>query len=554
MTKRALLILAVLALVVSATACGGSGDGGEAAKTGTDEQGEVVKGGILRIGSTNTIDSLNPFVAFNANAYIAFLMQYPVLVQYNADFEFEGDWAESWETSEDGKTWTFHLKPGNWSDGTPLTAEDAVWTGETDIAYADGPAASHAVFVTHAVKFEAPDPQTLVITYDQPVGNVLPQLQQWFVLPKHVWSKYTGRKGKDLKTYKPESELPVVAAGPFKVTKYEKKGTTIFEKNESYYGEANVDAVGLQIFQNEDAMVSALKAGEIDHVDGLPANVVEDFEADDDYVVTRDPGFQVNNFIFNSNPKKPKNTELLDPKVREAFAHAIDRQEIADVAYVGNAEPVASIVAPVTGKWMNPNLKPEEFDTELANQILDETGYERGPDGIRMADGHKMQYEVITPTSLAGINRSFEIVQKGLAEIGVKVTQKALDDTTAFEEIGAPDWKYEKFDLAMWDWVGYLDPDFVLSVVGCNQYGNWSDTGYCNKDYDKLYAQQGVTVDQEERKQIVWEMQEILYNDRPYIQLVNLELITAYRKDWDAIQPELAGFSKRPWAEAHKVG
>lgn len=548
--RKVLLWSAVLLSVVAA-GCGGGG-GGNAQQ---DQSGDVVAGGILRIGTSNQIDSLNPFVAFNANAYVAFIMTYPLLVQYGPDFEFEGDWAESWETSEDGKTWTFKLKPGKWSDGTPLTAEDAVFTCEVDIKYADTTAASHAVFISHAESCEAPDPQTFVINYDKPVGNVLPQLQQWFVLPRHIWEPHSGGDGKDLKTFKPQDEMPVVSAGPFIITKYEKKGTTIFERNPDWYGEeAIVDAVGLQLFTNEDAMVAALRAGEVDYIDGVPANAISALESDQSITVEKNEGFQINNVIFNSNPKKPDNRELLDPSVREAIAHAIDRQELVDVVHAGYAKPVASIVAPITGKWMNPNLEPEAFDLDLANQILDEAGYERGADGIRIDDeGEKMAYEVITPTGLQGINRAFEIVQQGVEQIGIRLTQKALDDTTAFEVIGAPDWKYERFDMAMWDWVGYLDPDFVLSVVQCNQYGNWSDTGYCNPEYDKLYKEQAVTVDQEERKQIVWEMQEILYNDRPYIQTVNLDLITANAANWVDIQPELGGFSKRPWIEAHRT-
>jgi peptide/nickel transport system substrate-binding protein len=552
MRRASFWLIVALAAALAAAGCGGGG--GTAGETGKGE-GKVVKGGILRIGTNNQIDSLNPFVAFNANAYIAFVMTYPLLVQYGPGFKFEGDWAQSWETSEDGKTWTFKLKPGKWSDGTPLTAEDAVFTCETDIKYADTTAASHAVFITHAQKCEAPDPQTFVLTYDQPVGNVLPQLQQWFVLPKHVWEPYVGSKGKDLKTFKPQGKLPVVSAGPFTITKYEKKGTTIFEKNPDWYGEeAVVDAVGLQLFTNEDAMVTALRSGDLDYIDVVPSNAVKPLETTKGIVVEKSAGFQINDFIFNANPKKKVNRELLDPKVKEAIAHAIDRQEIADVVYAGYAKPVASIIAPITGKWMNPNLKPEEFNIDLANEMLDSAGYTAGSDGIRRdKEGEKMSYEVITPTGLLGINRAFEIVQKGLEQIGIRVTQKAVDDTTAFELIGAPDWKYEKFDMAMWDWVGYLDPDFMLSVVNCNQYGNWSDTGYCNPEYDKLYKEQGVTIDQEKRKEIVWEMQQILFDDRPYIQLVNLDLVTAKHANWADIQPELAGFSKRPWIEAHKT-
>ena len=551
MKKVAMLLVAVL-LSAIAVGCGGDENGGGQPQQGG---GDVVEGGILRIATTNQIDSLNPFVAFNANAYVAFIMNYPLLVQYNADFEFEGDWAESWETSEDGRTWTFKLKPGQWSDGTPLTAEDAVFTCETDIEFADTTAASHAVFISHVEQCEAPDPQTLVITYKKPVGNVLPQLQQWFVLPKHIWEGEVGADGKGLKTFKPQDQMPVVSAGPFIITKYEKKGTTIFERNPDWYGEeAIVEAVGLQLFTNEDAMVAALRAGEVDYVDTVPANAIEALEADDSITVLKSEGSQVNNIIFNSNPKKPDNRELLDPQVRLAIAHSVDREEIAEVVHAGYAEPTASIVAPISGKWMNPNLEVEELNIELANQILDEAGYERGPDGIRVdEEGEKMEYEVITPTGLQGINRAFEIVQRGAEQIGIRLTQKALDDTTAFEEIGAPDWKYLEFDMAMWDWVGYIDPDFVLSVLQCNQYGNWSDTAYCNPEYDRLYKQQAVTVDQEERKQIVWEMQEMIYNDRPYIQTVVLDLIVANRANWEGIQPELGGYSKRPWIEAHRT-
>jgi peptide/nickel transport system substrate-binding protein len=522
----------------------------------TEEGGEIVEGGILRLGSTDHIDSLNPFVAFNAQAYVAFVMIYPVLVQYGPGYEFEGDWAESWETSDDGLVWTFKVKPGQWSDGQPLTAEDGAWSCNTIVQYAKGPTANLAPFLSHVKECTAPDPQTLVITYDTPVGNVLPQLQQFFILPKHVWEQHLGNNGKDLKKVKPEDSLPLVAGGAFTITKHEKKGTTIYEKNPGFYGqEPYVDAVGLQIFTNEDAMIAAFQAGDLDAVDELPANAVESVEANENLVVKREPGFQVNNFIFNSNPEKPKNRELLDPKVREAIAYAIDKQAIADTAYAGLAKPWGSIVAAPAGDWVNPNLEPEPFDVDLANQLLDEAGYARGSDGIRVdQDGEKMEYEVITPTGVQGINREFEIVRAGLEQIGINVTQKALDDTTAFEEIGAPDWQYLDFDMAMWDWVGYLDPDFVLSVVKCDQYGGWSDTGYCNPEYDELYSQQGITVDQEARKQIVWQMQEILYNDRPYIQLVNLEATAAWAKNWDGLQmPELTGFSKRPWVEAHMV-
>jgi peptide/nickel transport system substrate-binding protein len=151
------------------------------------------------------------------------------------------------------------------------------------------------------------------------------------------------------------------------------------------------------------------------------------------------------------------------------------------------------------------------------------------------------------------MDREFAIVRDSWAKMGVKLTQRSYDPTTAFAEITKPKNQYLDFDLMMWDWVGYTDPDFVLSVVGCNQYGGWSDTGYCNKRYDALYKQQGVTLDRAKRKQIVWQMQKILYHDKPYVQLVQVDLIYGFRKGWTNIAPPyLNGLGKVPWINLAK--
>ena len=164
-----------------------------------------------------------------------------------------------------------------------------------------------------------------------------------------------------------------------------------------------------------------------------------------------------------------------------------------------------------------------------------------------------MAYDVITPDSVSGIDREFAIVRDSFAKIGVKLTQRSYDPTTAFAEITKPKNQYLDFDMMMWDWVGYTDPDFVLSVVGCDQYGGWSDTAYCNPAYDKLYKQQGVTLDPVKRKAIVWKMQDILYRDKPYIQLVQVELIYGFRKGWTGIVPPyLNGLGKIPWIQLAK--
>jgi peptide/nickel transport system substrate-binding protein len=126
-----------------------------------------------------------------------------------------------------------------------------------------------------------------------------------------------------------------------------------------------------------------------------------------------------------------------------------------------------------------------------------------------------------------------------LKQIGVQIHPQPLDDTAAFNAITAPGIKYLNFDLAMWDWIPGMDPDFILSILGCNQYGSWSDSGYCNLAYDKLYQAQGVAVNPQQRLRIVDQMQQMIYAARPYIVLTNDDEV-------DAWSPHFAGIAESP--------
>jgi peptide/nickel transport system substrate-binding protein len=574
MRKRALVLIAVVALAVGLAGCGGGGSSGAEQGTGASE-GTPKKGGILRIGTINYIDSLNPFNYIEAQAYQGMIMIFPQLVQYATGTDglvIEGDWAESWETSADGKDWTFHLKPGGtWSDGTPLTAEDAAWTINTTIKYANGPTAVAAAALTHVKNAEATDDNTLVIHYATPVGNVLAQLEQFFILPQHVWEKLAGPDGKGLKTYHPEQHLPIVSAGAYTLKQYEKKGTNVFIPWEGYYGEAsNAEAVALTYFTNSDSMISELQQGNLDWVDQVPFNAVNVLEKDDSIVVNKVPGAETTNITWNSNPRKPQNRELLDPQVKKALSMCVDRERIIEVVFNGYATLVESLPGHITGEMENPNLGPLEYNCDEGNTMLDDLGYTKGSDGIRVApattgqyaqSAHPMEYEIVTPTSPDfNINRSFEIVQDGFADAGVKVTQKVGGDTTATYALETDDdcdaeksTGYATFDIAMWDWVGYVDPDFMLSVVTKGQWCSWSDTGWDNPDYDAMYEKQGTLVDPAARKDLVWQMQQVIYDNFIYTQLTNHEYIDAHRDNWAGIETDLNAYSKKYWTSPYMV-
>ncbi len=578
MKKRALLLIAVLAVLLGAAGCGGGG-GGDGAQQGSgtgEGEGTPVKGGILRIGTINYIDSLNPFNFIESNGYQAMIMVYPQLVQYkkasDGQLVIEGDWAESWETSADGKDWTFTLKPGGtWSDGKPLTAADAAWTINTTVKYADGPTGVAAAALAHVTGADAPDDNTLVIHYETPVGNVLAQLEQFFILPQHVWEPLEGANGKGLKTYHPEQNLPMVTGGAYTLKQYEKKGTTVFIAWEGYYGEpSNAEAVTLTYYTNADSQIAELRQGNLDWVDQVPFNAIDVLKKDDNLVVNNVLGSETTNITWNSNPRKPKNRELLDPQVKKALSMCVDRDQMIEVLQHGYANKVESLVGHIAGDMENPNLGPLEYDCEAGNQMLDDLGYTRGPDGIRVAPAttgdyaqaaHPMVYEIVTPTSPDyNPDRAFEIVQEGFAAAGVDVTQKVGGDSTATYALetdedcdASTSTGYAKYDIAMWDWAGYVDPDFMLSVVTKGQWCSWSDTGWDNPEYDKLYAQQGTLVDQAERQKVVYEMQQIIYDNVLYTQLVNEDYIDAHSKKWAGIETDLNAYSKKYWTTPYMV-
>ena len=532
MIKRPRLF-AMVALVAAITLLGAACS----SASGSGSQHGVKQGGILRIGTLEGIDSLNPFVGFNQDAYSTWLYIYPSLAQYDLrTYKFIPNFATSWQTSPDGLTWTFHLAPNaKWSDGKPLTAADVAWTVNTILKYQNGPAGAWAGSVAHLASIKATSRTTVVAIYKQPVANALPNLGLIPILPEHVWGRYATGNGGSLKTYSntPSGGKPLVSGGPFILLRWAPQQVAVFKRNPAFYGpKPHLDGFGLQFFQSPDAMVTALQSGQLDAIEHLPPTSVASVKSAGFHVYVG-PSLEFRDFIFNSNPRKPQHRELLNPKVRMAFEYAINRQQIVKNAWLGYATPGNSIVVPAQITegihWHDPAIKPLPYDLAKANQILDSLGYKRGANGIRIANGHPMSYTIIFPHAEIGPgDRAFLIIQSDLKQIGVQISQQPMDDTAAFAAITAPNNKYLNYDLAMWDWIPNIDPDFILSILGCNQYGSWSDTGYCNHAYDKLYQQQGVAVNPHKRLQLVYQMQQIIYSARPYIVLTNDDEVDAW--------------------------
>lgn len=493
---------------------------------------------VLRIGVSQPIDSLNPFVSSSDYSSIAFQYGYPFLTVYDAKLNIVPHFATDWQASSDGSVWTFHTrKDAKWSDGEPLTAKDAAFTYTMILKYKDSTTGKLAGWLSHLKSAEATDDNTLVLTYDGAAGDVPVKMQAVPILPAHVWSKVAGEDGSEIDSF--ENAAPWVSGGPFALSGYKKNQLALFKANPNWWGDKKpkIDGFGLQFFANSDAMVSALTSKQLDMVGQTISPTALDSLKAAGMVIESSPSTGFHNMIINTNPEKTGHHELLNPKVREALELAIDRDAIVKQVWLGFATPGTTIVAPATG-WHDEALASVGFSIDKANAILDELGYARGADGVRVADGVRMDYEVVFPTEVAGAgDRTFKIIQAGYEKIGVRLAQRKMDADAANAAILGEDNDYRDFDIAMWLWVPPFDPDFILSVLTCDQRGNNNDSGYCNPDYDKLYLKQAQLVDRAERTKVINEMQALAYRDRPYIVLVYPQTMEAHSPAWTGFVP-----------------
>jgi peptide/nickel transport system substrate-binding protein len=517
-----------VATAVGAAGCSSNNSGG----------GNGTPGNFVRVGTLDSVQSFDYWTTNDTLLDDTAAMIYPLLVQYNLHTKsFEPDFATTWRTSSDGRTYTFTTrKHAEWSDGKPLTAADAAWMINTVVRLQNGAAAalaSNVVGITHAT---ATSPTSLTVRFSKPESDALANLTHLPILPEHVWGAMAAGKGTALRTAPvlPSGGHPVVSGGPFIFAKYIYNQSMVLLRNPHYYGSpAHVSGIGIEFFSNDDAMVAAVQANQVDAALGnpnIPPTDVHPLKAAGMRIFSP-AGIALNDLIINTNPAKTKHRELLNPVVREAFEYAIDRATIDKIAFLGYAQAGSSLVPPATGKWYDPAVKPLPYSLSKANALLNQAGYKMGPNGIRIADGHPMSYTVLlSPDNGPEGVRTGQIMTTDFAKIGVRLNFQPIGDNALNSAIYAN--HYRNFDMAMWGWDAQIDPNYILDVVTCSQWYNNSDSGYCNKRYDALYREQATTVNQTKRLKIVYQMQEMLFNARPYIILQYLPALEGWNPKW----------------------
>ena len=491
---------------------------------------------VLTVGLTQDLDTPNPTVSELVSSYELNTVRYTTLTDLAAeDFSTTPGLAESW-SSEDGKTWTYKLREGlQWSDGTPLTAEDVAYTinrsrDEEWLNYTDG---------TANLTAEAPDDLTVVIT-SSVNDPKLPGFTE-FIVPKHVYEKVDA---KGIGTY---PALDDVASGPFQLTEWKKGQFWRMEANPNFWrGQVAIDEVIFRVFRNADAMVAALKSGEIDAAHNVPAATFPDLATTEGIVGIEGEQGGFDYLVLNSYAGKPPRDEskfaephpaLLDLRFRQAIAHAIDKETLVERVYSGIGTPGTTMSPSANPAWI-PELTAEddyEFDLEKSKQILEDAGYtDSNGDGIREYEGENivLRYAIRTESEYSKPYAGF--ITGWLKEIGIDTTSKSYDDGQLIEVAGEGD-----FDLYVWGWTPFVDPDPMLSYFQCSQisvdasdFSNYyNDTGICDPQYDAMYKRQNTELDKATRESIVHDMLTRMYKSAGYIVLDTTPDLQAHRTD-----------------------
>ena len=490
------------------------------------------------VGMTNEVDSFNPFLGIEAESYEMWALTYDYMITYSMeDMSPQPGLATSWDSSEDGLTWTFDIREGvQWSDGQPLTARDIAYTYNRILD--GGPESSTwGSYLTSVTSIDAPDDTHVVLTLEKP-NAVLPLLPMPIV-PEHVWKDISE---KEVKSYaaEPQAGQPVVGSGPFRLVEGTAGGSTYrFERNPDYWqGESHLDEVVFKVYKSDDPMVQALIKGEIDFADGITPLQVKAL-ADQPAITALDgdsPGFD--EIAFNTgavdtetgDPLGDGNPALQDPAFRHALGYALDLDQIIDKVYQGAGVAGDTIIPPAysTWRWEPPEDQAFSFDLDKAGSLLDDAGYTLGPEGTRtMPDGSPIgTLRLFARSENKKSVDTMDYFKEWLGELGIDAELTTMESNKLTNVI-----LDGEFDAFQWGWYVEPDPDSMLAYLTCDQRGDWSDSWYCNPEYDRLYAEQNGATDTAQREDAVHRMQEILFTDSPYLVTAYNTIGEAYRND-----------------------
>lgn len=539
--NRILSLLLAGVMALGLTACGASNAGAAADETGSaavsteSASSDTAASGekIINVGVTNTIGSLNPLLLNGGeiNKYATGLMFLP-LMELDADLNFEGMLADS-ITTEDNKNFIVHIDDAaTWSDGTPVTADDVVYTalrlaspviGNTAMMYYVFEGVGDDGFVEEGAEsidgIQKVDDKTVQFTTkeEMPITTFENSYARYLLtLPKHVIEQYSEEELSTAEWF----NHPDVVSGPFIVTDFDVDHYISYEANKDYWkGAPKIDKLNIKIVDGSQ-LYAGLQSGEIDitqqTMSDIPQEDYESVEALDNVeVVYGSPVTNQSVFIQTKN--------VPDVKVRQAMLYAIDRQQILEELLNGHGEIVDGFLSSAS-PFYDDSLTPVSYDPEKAKTLLEEAGW----------DGSQTIRFYVNSGDSTFVNAA-SIIAAEWAAVGIKAEIQTVDFATLMSVAGTEDYDV----LAVQYTYAPVDPyPDVAWLLGGE--GSW--TGYSDDTLNDALTKSQLTSDPEETKELFSIVDKKVQEDVPMFSAYVISAQGAVSKRITGAAPSVYGF------------
>ncbi len=464
------------------------------------------RGGTLNAAWAQNPVGLDPHTISAMSSFQVLENVLDTLVTLDGNLDIVPSLAESWSVSEDNLTWTFELRQDVvFSNGRPMTADDVVYSYSRMLDPETG--SGNAWMLAGVTDVSADNDHTVSFTLEAPNPGLLGKL---------AMNKAVGIIARESVEDGTINTGPI-GTGPFVISDFQPGIGVGLARNERYWqdGLPYLDAVNIRIIADDTVRNTALISGDVDWVFSVPLQSVERLRERDDLIIDEVPAGAYYYIGLNLNRER-----LSDPRVRQAIAYAINRENIATAAAFGNAE-ITQDPIPSSSAW-HFGYAPYEYNPETARRLLAEAGFENG-----------FELEIMPTTELEETVRMAQVIQSDLAQVGIRASIRTLEWAEWLEEQGAGN--YDSYVLS---WNGLIDPDdYFYAQHRSGEVFNF--TGYSNPEVDALLDRGRRTQDPEERRVIYEEINRTIVDEAPYIYLYNPLNIQAYH-------PDVRGYEARP--------
>lgn len=450
------------------------------------------------------IRDLNPHLY--AGEMYAQSILYDTLVSITAD-GYEGCLAESWDISEDGRTYTFHIRPNVlFSDGEKCDANAIL--ANFNAILENRERHTWLEMMNLLVGVSAPDENTFVIEMSEPYYPMLTELG--CIRPFAMISPSCMINGSTK-----DGVNGHIGTGPYVLTDFVTDEYAVFERNENYWGKAPaIRKITVKVIPDNQTRIMALESGEIDLIFGknmIDADAISQYLDSDKFTVGLSDPTSTRHIVMNTT------REILgDPAVRKALQHATDRQTISDGIFYGLEQPADTLYA-TTVPYCNVGLKPYAYSTETAAQILDEAGWVLGSDKMRAKDGRQLALDLLYNSDSVTEKTIAEYLQSEYLKLGISMTIHGEEEQSYRDNM-----KAGNFDMVFnICWGMPYDPQSSLAAMRAPVYGDYAaQQGLEDKaEIDEAITKILTSTDENERQELYKSVLTNLHEDAMYLPL-----------------------------------